>query len=75
LYGIKKAPCTSYENITEHILKMNFNHFKLDDATLFVKKVGKTATYIVVYVDDLLIKWDNEKYIASIKKELNKGLR
>jgi hypothetical protein len=52
---------------------LNFKHFNLDDATLFVKKVGKTVVYLVVYVDDLLIIGNNESYIASIKKELKKG--
>jgi hypothetical protein len=52
---------------------LNFKNFNLDDATLFVKEVGKTIVYLVVYVDDLLIKGNNESYIASIKKELKKG--
>jgi len=52
---------------------LNFKHFNLDDATPFVKKVGKTVVYLVVYVDDLLIIGNNESYIASIKKELKKG--
>jgi hypothetical protein len=54
-------------------LKLNFKHFNLEDATLFVKKVGKIFVYLVVYVDDMLIIGNNESYIASIKKELNKG--
>jgi hypothetical protein len=54
-------------------LKINFKHFNLDDATLFVKKVGKIVVYLVVYVDDLLITGHNEAYIASIKKELKKA--
>jgi hypothetical protein len=68
LYGLKKAPRTWYEKLTEHILKINFKNFNLDDATLFVKKVGKIIVYLVVYVDDLLITGNNEAYIASIKK-------
>ena len=52
---------------------MNFEHFNLDDATLFVKKVEKTIVYLVIYVDDLLITGKNESYIASMKKELKKG--
>jgi hypothetical protein len=52
---------------------LNFKHFNLDDATLFVKKVEKTVVYLVVYVGDLLIIGNNESYIASIKKELKKG--
>eukprot|EP00253_Pinus_taeda_P010003 PITA_10003 len=72
LYGLKQAPRAWYEKLTEHILKLKFNHFDLDDATLFVKKVGKTVLYLVVYVDDLLMTGNNESYIASIKKELGK---
>eukprot|EP00253_Pinus_taeda_P029940 PITA_29940 len=73
LYGLKQAPRAWYEKLTEHLLKINSNHFDLDDATLFVKKVGKTVVYLVVYVDDLLITGNNESYIASIKKELGKS--
>ena len=73
MYGLKQAPQAWYEKLTEHILKLNFKHFDLDDATLFVKKVGKTIVYLVVYVDDLLMTGNNEIYIASIKKELKKG--
>ena len=73
LYGLKQAPRAWYEKLTEHLLKLDFKHFDLDDATLFVKKVGKTVVYLVVYVDDLLITGNNESYIASMKKELKKG--
>jgi ABC-type microcin C transport system permease subunit YejB len=68
LYGIKKAPHTWYGKIIEHFLKINFKHFNLDVATLFVKKVGKSIVCLVVYVDDLLIAGNNETYIASIKR-------
>jgi len=59
--------------IIEHLLKINLKHYGLDDATLFVKKVGKTVVYPVVYVDDILMTGNNESYIASRKKELRKG--
>eukprot|EP00253_Pinus_taeda_P008455 PITA_08455 len=73
LYGLKQAPRAWYEKLTEHLLKLNFNHFDLDVATLFVKKFGKTVVYLVVYVDDLLMTGKNESYIAFIKKELGKS--
>jgi len=72
LYGLKQAPRPWYEKLTKHLLKLNFKHCDIDDATLFVKKVGKIILYLVVYVDDLLIIGKNESYIASIKKELKK---
>jgi hypothetical protein len=61
------------EKTTKHLLKINFKHFNLDDATLFVKKVGNTVVYILVYVDDFLIIWNNETCIASIKRKLKRG--
>ena len=38
----------------------------------FIKKVGRSVVYLVVYVDDLLMTGNNEDYIASIKKDLSK---
>eukprot|EP00253_Pinus_taeda_P032296 PITA_32296 len=73
LYGLKQALQAWYKKLTEHLLKLNFKHYDLDDATLFVKKVGKTVVYLVVYIDDLWMTGNNESYIASIKKELRKG--
>eukprot|EP00253_Pinus_taeda_P027478 PITA_27478 len=73
LYGLKQAPQAWYEKLTEHLLKLNFKLYDLDDATLFVKKVGKIVLYLLVYVDDLLMTGNNESYIASIKKELGKS--
>lgn len=55
LYGFKKAPRAWYEKLTEHLLKVNLKHYDLDDVTLFVKKFGKKAVHILVYVDDLLM--------------------
>jgi hypothetical protein len=73
LYRLMQAPHAWYEKLTEHLLKINFKHLNLDDATPFVKKIGKTFVYLVVYVDDLLITWNNEADIASIKNESKKG--
>ena len=73
LYGLKQAPRAWYENLIEHLLKLNYKNFNLDDASLFVKKVGRSVVYLVVYVDDLLITGNNDDYIVSIKRELKKG--
>ena len=34
LYGLKQALRAWYEKLTEHLLKLNFKHYDLDDATL-----------------------------------------
>ena len=68
LYGLKQAPRAWYEKLTAHLLKLNFKPSDLDDATLFIKKVGRPVVYLVVYVDGLLMTGNNESYIASIRK-------
>jgi hypothetical protein len=73
LYGLKQATRAWYEKLTEHLLKINFRHFNLDDATLFVKKVGKTVVYLVVYVDDLLITRNNESIYCIHKERIEEG--
>jgi hypothetical protein len=64
---MKQSSRSWYEELIEHLLKLNFKHFNLENATFFVNKAGKTIMYLVVYVDDLLIIGKNESYIASIK--------
>ena len=70
MYVLKQAPQAWYEKLTEHLLKLNFKHYNLDDATLFVKKA---RIFVVVCVDYLLMTGNNESYIALIKKYLKKG--
>ena len=73
LYGLKKTPRSWYEKLIEHLLKLNIKQYDVDDETLFVKKFGKNVVYIIVYVDDILMTGNNERYLASMKKEMRKG--
>ena len=47
-YGLQQALHAWYEKLTKHLLKLNFKHFDLDDASIFVKKVGNFVFYLVV---------------------------
>jgi len=51
---------------------LNYKLFYLDDATIFVKKIGNLVVYLLVYVDDLMIIGNNDDYIAFVKRELLK---
>jgi hypothetical protein len=41
LYGLQQAPWEWYEKLTKHILKLNFKHFNIDDATCLSRKLEK----------------------------------
>ena len=64
LLWLKASPQVWYEKLTEHLLKLNFKHYNLDDATLFVKKVGRYIVFLMVYVDGLLM-IGNTKYLKK----------
>lgn len=51
LYCLKQAPQDYYDKLNGHLLKLNFKHFNLDGAFVFVKKVANIVVYLVVYVD------------------------
>ena len=53
LYGLKQAPRAWYEKLIEHLLTLDFKHFKYDEATLFVIRIDNIIIYPIVYVDDL----------------------
>lgn len=72
LYKPKQASYAWYEKFTEHLLTLNYKLFYLDDANIFVKNIGKSIAYLVVYVDDLMITRNNDDYIISVKRELLK---
>lgn len=72
LYRLKQASHAWYEKLTDHLLKLNYKFFDLDDATLFVKRIKKFVVYLVVYVDDIMIIGNNDNYIAYIKREMHK---
>ena len=72
LVWLKAAPQVWYEKLTEHLLKLNFKHYNLDNVKLFANKVGRSIVFLVVYVDDLLMTGNTENYIATINIYLKK---
>ena len=70
MYGLKQASHAWCKKFIERLLRLNFKQFNLGDVTIFVMKVGRSIVYLVVYVDDILMIWNNGSCIASINKEL-----
>lgn len=70
LYGLKQAPRQWNAKMTEALLRFEFNQSKFDHS-LFINKLEKGTTIVLVYVDDMLINGDN----LELKEETKKALQ
>lgn len=53
LYGLKHAPRAWYEKLKKALFDRGFTDF-IVDSNLFIFKKENVATYILIYVDDIL---------------------
>lgn len=65
LYGLKQAPCAWYMSLKQHLLNTGFTN-SLADTSLFIQHRGTTFTYVLVYVDDILVTGNDPKLIAQV---------
>lgn len=54
LYGLKQAPREWYKTIKRKIKEIGYKENEYDEC-FFIKETNKTKTYILLYVDDLLM--------------------
>ena len=69
IYGLKQAPRAWYLSLKQHLLDMGFRN-SLADASLFTNISGSNSTYILVYVDDIVVTGSNPSIIASVLQSL-----
>ncbi|CAA7019426.1 unnamed protein product [Microthlaspi erraticum] len=65
IYGLKQAPRVWYMSLKQHLLTTGFTN-SLADASLFIKHCGNTLTYVLVYVDDILVTGNNQQDIQLV---------
>jgi hypothetical protein len=65
LYGLKQAPKAWYSRIDSWLLAQGLTRSKYDPNLYYSTKDGK-RTFILLYVDDLLITGDDHEKIASL---------
>jgi hypothetical protein len=70
LYGLKKDPRAWYTKMDEYLRKVGFQRSESDD-TLYIHQQGPYLVILFMYVDDLIIKGNNDDHIAQVKKELH----
>lgn len=66
LYGLKQAPQAWFELFTTYLLTLGFVA-SLADSSLFVRLEGTSCTYLLLYVDDIIITWSDLAYISHLK--------
>jgi hypothetical protein len=63
LYGLKQAPCVWYNTLTDYLKTLGFTLLIADNCIFYDRR----ETYIVVFVDDLLIIRPSKPNINTIK--------
>ncbi|PNX94499.1 retrovirus-related Pol polyprotein from transposon TNT 1-94, partial [Trifolium pratense] len=70
LYGLKQAPRAWYERLTQALLQLGFVASKCDPSLLVHHQQG-ACTYVLIYVDDILITGSAPHLIQDVIHKLN----
>jgi histone deacetylase 1/2 len=70
LYGLKQAPRAWYDRLTQALLQMGFVKSKCDPSLLVHSHKGH-CTYVLIYVDDILVTGSAPQLIQNVISKLN----
>ena len=70
LYGLKQAGRIWNLKMNDVLMAANFNR-SITDETIYIRDEGDSKTYIVLYVDDLLIAGNSLERVNNVKDLLN----
>jgi hypothetical protein len=74
LYGLKQAPRAWFERFSSVVCAAGFSPSDHDPA-LFIHTSESGRTLLLLYVDDMLITGDDQKYIAFVKRKLSEQFK
>lgn len=69
IYGLKQAPRAWYQSLKQHLLHGGFTN-SAADTSLFIRRTGTSNTYVLVYVDDILVTGNDNNVIARVLHSL-----
>ena len=61
LYGLKEAPRARYSKITQYLHQIGFNMSKSNNS-LFIRSESRGQVFIIIYVDDLVIGNNRQRF-------------
>jgi histone deacetylase 1/2 len=70
IYGLKQAPRAWYDSLRHTLLNWGFQNTK-SDSSLFVLKEADHTTFLLIYVDDIIITGSNNKSLEAFISQLN----
>ncbi|KAE8676646.1 hypothetical protein F3Y22_tig00111582pilonHSYRG00259 [Hibiscus syriacus] len=70
LYGLRQAPRNWYHKLQQCMCDMGFWPSRID-SSLFVSSSKTEVTYVVVYVDDILVTCSSNNRVKEVKKQLH----
>jgi len=71
LYGLKQAPNVWFRTITREFVKLGYRKCESDHGIWVKFGPDGKRTYIILYVDDLLIMSEDDDELADLKRELS----
>lgn len=70
IYGLKQAPRSWYDRLKNTLLRWGFKNTQ-SDSSLFVLMNKQHITFLLIYVDDIIITGSNSSFLGSFIKQLN----
>lgn len=71
LYGLKQAPKEWNERFHEFITRLNYSQC-ITDKCLYVREVGSTIDYVLLYVDDIIVSSNERLSVESTVRIFSK---
>ena len=65
IYGLKQAPRSWYLSLNQHLLSSGFTN-STSDASLFIHCRGPIITYVLIYVDDILVTGNDAAFVDQV---------
>ncbi|KAG7570487.1 Integrase catalytic core [Arabidopsis thaliana x Arabidopsis arenosa] len=65
IYGLKQAPRSWYMALKKYLLDSGFMN-SLADTSLFIHSTSTTITYVLVYVDDIIVTGNNTSMVTKV---------
>ncbi|MFS7942760.1 putative RNA-directed DNA polymerase [Helianthus anomalus] len=74
IYSLKQAPHAWFQRLSSFLITLGFQCSRADPS-LFIFNHDGTLIYILVYVDDIIITGNNERFITSFTNRLHKEFK